>query len=225
VEVTGIYSLIRLLSSVFIFGDALQGVTMMVGLISIVAGALLALGQCDFKRMLAYSTTSQVGYMLLGFSCATPLGVMAAIFHLFNHAAFKSLLFLNAGVVEHSTGTRNMDKLGGLSTKMPVSATASAVAGLSMAGVPPFSGFWSKLLIVIALWTSRHYTPAVIAILASLLTLGYVLSMYRRVFFGKVQEGLEQIKEVGFGLLLPQIILAVIIIAVGLVCPWVLRWK
>jgi multicomponent Na+:H+ antiporter subunit D len=66
VEVTGIYSLIRLLSSVFIFGDALQGVTMMVGLISIVAGALLALGQCDFKRMLAYSTTSQVGYMLLG---------------------------------------------------------------------------------------------------------------------------------------------------------------
>jgi multicomponent Na+:H+ antiporter subunit D len=118
-----------------------------------------------------------------------------------------------------------MDKLGGLSTKMPVSATASAVAGLSMAGVPPFSGFWSKLLIVIALWTSRHYTPAVIAILASLLTLGYVLSMYRRVFFGKVQEGLEQIKEVGFGLLLPQIILAVIIIAVGLVCPWVLRWK
>jgi multicomponent Na+:H+ antiporter subunit D len=225
VEITGIYALIRLVSSVFVFDNSLKSVTMLVGAISIVAGALLALGQQDFKRMLAYSTTSQVGYMLLSFGCGTALGTAAALFHLFNHAAFKSLLFLNAGAVELQTGTRNMDRLGGLAAKMPVTGTTSVVAGLSMAGVPPFSGFWSKLLIVIALWVSGHYTYAVIAILASILTLGYALSIQRRIFFGKVAEGLKDTREVDFGLLLPQVILAAIIVAVGLVSPWVLKWK
>lgn len=225
VETTGIYALIRLLSSVFVFDNSLKSVTMLVGAISIIAGALLALGQHDFKRMLAYSTTSQVGYMLLSFSCATPLGTAAAVFHLFNHATFKSLLFLNAGAVELQAGTRDMNRLGGLSAKMPVTGTASVVAGLSMAGVPPFAGFWSKLFIVIALWTSGHYTYAVIAILASILTLGYALSIQRRIFSGKVAEGLENIREVGFGLVLPQVILVAIIVAVGLVSPWVLKWR
>ncbi len=225
VETTGIYALIRLVSSVFVFDNSLKSVTMLVGAISIIVGALLALGQHDFKRMLAYSTTSQVGYMLLSFGCGTTLGIAAAVFHLFNHAVFKSLLFLNAGAVELQTGTRNMDRLGGLAAKMPVTGTASVVAGLSMAGVPPFSGFWSKLLIVIALWASGHYTYAVIAILASILTLGYVLSIQKRVFFGKVAEGLEDTREVSFGLLLPQVILVAIIVAVGLVSPWVLKWK
>lgn len=225
VEITGIYALIRLISSVFIFDNSLRSVTMLVGAISIIAGALLALGQRDFKRMLAYSTTSQVGYMLLSFGCGTALGTLAALFHLFNHAAFKSLLFLNAGAVELRTGTRDMNKLGGLAAKMPVTGLASAVAGLSMAGVPPFSGFWSKLLIVIALWASGNYTYAVIAILAGILTLGYVLSMQRRVFFGKVAVGLEDTREVNFGLLLPQVILVAIIVAVGLISPWALKWK
>lgn len=225
VETTGIYALIRLVSSVFVFDNSLKSVIMLAGAISIIIGALLALGQHDFKRMLAYSTTSQVGYMLLSFGCGTSLGISAAVFHLFNHAVFKSLLFLNAGAVEHQTGTRNMDRLGGLAAKMPVTGTASVVAGLSMAGVPPFSGFWSKLLIVIALWASGHYTYAVIAILASILTLGYALSMQRRIFFGKVAEGLENTREVDFGLLLPQVILVAIIVAVGLVSPWVLKWK
>ncbi len=225
VEITGIYALIRLISSVFVFDNSLRSVTMLVGAISIIVGALLALGQHDFKRMLAYSTTSQVGYMLLSFGCGTALGTAAALFHLFNHATFKSLLFLNAGAVELRTGTRDMNRLGGLATKMPVTGLASAVAGLSMAGVPPFSGFWSKLLIVIALWASGNYTYAVIAILASILTLGYALSIQRRIFSGKVAVGLENTREVDFGLLLPQVILVAIIVGVGLIFPWVLKWK
>jgi multicomponent Na+:H+ antiporter subunit D len=213
------------MGSVFVFDNSLKSITMLVGAISIIVGALLALGQHDFKRMLAYSTTSQVGYMLLSFGCGTALGAAAALFHLFNHATFKSLLFLNAGAVELRAGTRDMNRLGGLAAKMPVTGIASVVAGLSMVGVPPFAGFWSKLLIVIALWASGHYTYAVVAILASILTLGYVLSMQRRIFFGKVAEGLENIREVGFGLVLPQVILVAIIVAVGLVSPWVLKWK
>ena len=225
VEATGIYIMIRLLSPVFVYNGSLKDIVMLIGTVSIVAGALLALGQRDFKRMLAYSTTSQVGYMVLSLGCGTTLGIIAAVFHLFNHAVFKSLLFLNAGAVEHQTGTRDMDKLGGVATKMPVTGTASVIAGLSMAGIPPLSGFWSKLLIVIALWVSGYYIYAVIAILASLLTLGYVLLMQRKVFFGKLADGLENTKEVSFGLILPQVILVTIIIVVGLISPFILRWK
>ncbi len=225
VETTGIYALIRLLSSVFVFDNSLKSITMLAGAISIITGALLALGQHDFKRMLAYSTTSQVGYMLLGFGCGSALGTLSAFFHLFNHAVFKSLLFLNAGAVELRTGTRDMNRLGGLSAKMPVTGIASMAAGLSLAGVPPLAGFWSKLLIVIALWDSGHYAYSVIAILSSILTLGYVLSMQRKIFSGKVAEGLENTREVGFGLLLPQVILVAVIVAVGLVSPWVIKWK
>ncbi len=225
VEATGIYAIIRLLGPVFVYNSPLKDVVMLVGTISIVAGALLALGQKDFKRMLAYSTTSQVGYIVLSFGCGTALGIIAAVFHLFNHAAFKSLLFLNAGAVEHQTGTRDMDKLGGVAAKMPVTGTASVIAGLSMAGIPPLSGFWSKLLIVIALWASGYYTYAVLAILASVLTLAYTLMMQRKVFFGKLAVGLENTKEVSFGLILPQIILVTIIIIVGLISPFILTWK
>ena len=215
----GVYSLMRIVESVFGFNPSIQHVLMLVGTISIVLGALAALGQNDFKRMLAYSSISQVGYIILSFGCGTPLGIAGAIFHLFNHAVFKSLLFVNSASVEKATGTRNMDQLGGLSAKMPITGTSSVIACLSVAGVPPLSGFWSKLIIIIALWTAGHYTYAVIAVLASLLTLGYMLMIQRKVFWGKLKEGFESIREGGLGLTLPSIILAAITVVLGVLAP------
>ena len=219
----GVYTLIRLVSSVFGFDPGVKSVLMFIGALSIIVGAFAALGQHDFKRLLAYSSISQVGYIILGFGCGTPLGIAAAVFHLFNHAIFKSLLFVNSAALELQAGTRQMDKMGGLAQRMPVTGVTSLLACLSTAGMPPLSGFWSKLLIIMALWFSGHSAYAVIAVLASVLTLGYMLSLQNRVFFGKLNPELEAVKEASFGLLLPMLILAGIIVGLGVAFPFIIK--
>ena len=182
-KTVGVYALIRVVTLVFVFDSPIKYLILFVGAVSIVVGALAAMGQKDFKRMLAYSSISQVGYIVIGLGSGTPLGIFGAIFHLLNHSIFKSLLFVNAAAVEEQTGSRDMDSMSGLAAKMPVTGVTSVIACLSAAGIPPLSGFWSKLIIIIALWMSGYYVYAVIAILASVLTLSYMLSLQRRVFF------------------------------------------
>lgn len=222
-KVSGVYILIRLVVSVFCVSPVMQNVLMAVGLVSIIVGAVAAFGQNDFKRMLAYSSISQVGYIILALGCGTKLAVAAAIFHLFNHAIFKSLLFANAAAVEDRLGTMDMDAMGGLATKMPITGTTSVIGLLSIAGVPPLSGFWSKFMIVMALWISGNHAYAAAALLLSVVTLAYFLSMQRRVFFGKVSPAMEGVREAGFGFVLPVILLSIITVAVGLFFPWVLE--
>ncbi len=219
IKVTGLYPLIRIMNITGGGTEPIKQILMVIGAVSIVVGALGALGQNDIKRMLAFSSVSQVGYIVLAIGTGTALGVAAAVFHIFNHAIFKSQLFANAAAVEKQTGTRDMDKLGGLASKMPVTGGTSIVAMLSISGIPPLSGFWSKLLIIIALWQGAHYTYAFIAVIASVITLAYFLSFQRRVFFGKLTMGLENIKEAKFGLLLPAIILALLTLLIGLFFP------
>ena len=219
IKVTGLYPLIRIMDITGGGSEPIKQILMVIGAVSIVVGALGALGQNDIKRMLAFSSVSQVGYIVLAIGTGTALGIAAAVFHIFNHAIFKSQLFANAAAVEKQTGTRDMDKLGGLASKMPVTGGTSIIAMLSISGIPPLSGFWSKLLIIIALWQGAHYTYAFIAVIASVITLAYFLSFQRRVFFGKLTLGLENIKEAKFGLLLPAIILALLTLLIGLFFP------
>lgn len=227
-KTTGVYVLMRMFSWSFGLIGAepmkiLQGIIMLVGAMSIVFGAFAAITQKDFKRMLAYSSISQVGYIILALGINTPLGFAGAIFHIFNHAIFKSQLFANAAAIEKQTGTTDMDKLGGLTAKMPVTGFTSVIACLSTAGIPPFAGFWSKLVIIIALWQSGHIAYTFVAVLASLVTLGYFLSLQRRVFFGKLAEGFENLKEADFGIIFPAIVLAVITVMVGVLFPLVVN--
>ncbi|MDP2891521.1 MAG: proton-conducting transporter membrane subunit [Bacillota bacterium] len=221
-KVTGVYTIMRLITDVFSISSIMKTAFMVLGAVSIVIGALAAMRQDDFKRMLAYSSISQVGYIILSAGLGTPLGFAAALLHFFNHATFKSLLFVNAAAVESRSGTRQMSRLGGLASKMPITGGTSVVGFLSTAGVPPLSGFWSKLLIVIALWQAGAYFYAVVAVLASILTLAYFLIMQRRVFFGKLREGLESIREAGAAAVVPSLILAGITVLVGLLFPLVL---
>jgi multicomponent Na+:H+ antiporter subunit D len=220
-KTTGVYTLIRLVTTVLAFNSTLNMLLLIVGMVSIVVGALAALGQSDFKRMLAYSSISQVGYIILGLGAGTALGIVGSVFHLFNHSIFKSLLFVNAAAVEQQSGTRNMDKLGGISNKMPVTGTTSVVAFLSTAGIPPLAGFWSKLIIVVAVWQAGHSYYAALAVLASLITLAYFLSMQRRVFFGKLTAGLELLKEASPWIIISACILTLITIGVGVCIPWI----
>ena len=218
-KAAGVFTLIQVVRNVFAL-DSPSPILLTIGTISIAVGAFAALGQKDFKRMLAYSSISQIGYIVIGLGSANVIGVAGAIFHLFNHSVFKTLLFVNAAAVEKQSGTVDMDKLGGLSNKMPVTGFTSVLAFLSTAGVPPLSGFWSKLLIVLGVWQGGSPVVASIAILFSLVTLAYFLSMQRRVFFGKLAAGLEGIREADYRALVPAIVLAIITLVLGLTFPW-----
>jgi len=221
-KVSGVYVLMRMVVSVFGLNQALQDILMFLGCLSIVLGALAALGQTDFKRMLSYSSISQIGYIVLALGCGSSLAIAGAAFHILNHAIFKSLLFANATAVEEKTGNGSIEGLGGLAAKMPFTGITSLAAFLSTAGIPPFSGFWSKFIIVLALWQAGQYTYASIALLASVLTLAYFLILQRNVFFGKVASGLEGVREVRVGLIFPQVLLAVLTLGIGLFAPFFL---
>lgn len=221
-KVAGIYTVMRV---TMLFGStaSINNVLLLLGTLSILVGAFAALGQDNFKRMLAYSSISQVGYIILGVGAGTPLGMAAAVFHFFNHAIFKSLLFVNAAALGKETGTVSMSKMGGLAERMPITGTTSVIGILSAAGIPPLAGFWSKLLIIVALWQAGRYSYAAIAVFAGVVTLGYLLTMQRKVFFGKLSAGLDNVKEAGFGIVMPSVILASIVVLTGLLFPFILQ--
>ena len=225
IKVSGVYALTRIFFSVFGLepGGALSQALMILGAISIAVAAFLAIGQTDMKRMLAYSSISQVGYVVLGIGIGTPLGIAGGLFHLFNHALAKGLLFLNSGAVQQSTGTRNLDEMGGLAKRMPVTAATSLVGSLSIAGVPPLGGFWSKLLIIMALVQAGHGVLAVVAVLASVVTLWYYLIMQRKAFFGKLNEKWAAVKEAPFWMTAATVLLALLVIGSGIFFAAIIR--
>lgn len=221
-KTAGIYTIMRLFNDVFDKPPVIGKTLMAFGALSIVAGALAAIGQNDFKRMLAYSSISQVGYIILGASLGTTVGFAGALLHFFNHSTFKSLLFVNSTAVEMQTGTRDIRKLGGLASRMPITGGTSVIGFLSTAGIPPLSGFWSKFLIILALWQAGYYVYAVIALLASVLTLGYFLILQRKVFFGNLAEGFERLKEANPGITVPAAVLSAITVLLGILFPLVM---
>jgi len=220
-KVAGIYTLLRVITAVFGFDPALRAILLISGTVSILVGAFAAMGQNDMKRMLAYSSISQVGYIVVGFGTGTFLGIAGGVFHLFNHSIFKSLLFINSSVVQAKLGTTDMDKMGGLSSKMPVTGATSVIGTLSAAGIPPLSGFWSKLMIIVALWQSGNHTYSVIALLASVLTLAYLLIMQGKVFFGKLADGNDHLEDARPGIAAASIMLAAILVGSGIFFPFV----
>lgn len=194
----GVYTLCRIFYNVIGISPTISSILMFLGALSMVIGVFLAIGQWDFKRLLAYHSISQIGYVILGIGLGTPLGILGGLFHLFNHSIFKSLLFLNSGAVEYATGTRDLQKMGGLAQRMPVTGTTSLVASMSIAGIPPFNGFWSKLLIIIAAVQAERYGYAFWAVLASVLTLASFTKVMKYAFWGNLREKWSQIKEVPF---------------------------
>ncbi|MCK9430558.1 MAG: NADH-quinone oxidoreductase subunit L [Candidatus Omnitrophica bacterium] len=222
-KVTGIYVLMRLFSSVFVLKGSFHNLIMLIGVISIVFAALAAFRQDNIKRMLSYSSISQVGYIVLAIGCGTPLAILGAILHFFNHAIFKSLLFVNAAALEKKFGSTDVSIITGLGNQLPVTSATSLVGLLSTAGIPPLSGFWSKLIIIIALFNAQQFTYAWIALLASVLTLAYFLFMERNVFFIKTEAAPEGNDGVPFGIKFCEILLAAITIGVGLGFPFILN--
>jgi multicomponent Na+:H+ antiporter subunit D len=180
-----------------------------------VVGVFLAVGQWDMKRLFAYHSISQIGYVVLGLGLGTPLGIAGGLFHLMNHSVFKSLLFLNAGAVEHSTGTRRLKELGGVSRKMPVTTATSMVASMSIAGIPPFNGFWSKLMIVLACVEAEAYGMALCAVLVSLMTLASFLKVQKYGFFDSMKSAVKSARRAPVLMAISMILLAVLCLAMS----------
>ena len=216
IKALGVYVILRIFFNVFGMNIQLSWIFMILGCLSMVGGGLLAIKQEDFKRLLAYSSISQIGLIMLGVGCGNYWGILGALFHLFNHASFKALLFLNSGAVEYSTGTRELKKMGGLSKAMPFTGATSTIGSLSISGIPPLNGFWSKLFIIMGLVYAGRYVLAVITILVSVLTLAYYLKVQRYAFFGKLEESLEKVKEVPPLMCASMVALAIICIGVGI---------
>lgn len=222
-KLLGVYLLVRCVEDLFRPGEAMLSALMMLGAITIVGGGLMALVQRDLKRLFAYSSISQVGYMVLGIACFTPLGIAAALFHLVNNTVYKSCLFLCGGAVEQAAGTTDLDRLGGLGNAMPATFAVFAVAALSIAGIPPLSGFASKWMIyqgVIGVGESGGAGWIVwlaVAMVGSALTLAGIVKVLHAVFLCKPSPDLTRhtIHDADATMLVPMAVLATICITFG----------
>ncbi|MBX3549054.1 MAG: monovalent cation/H+ antiporter subunit A [Xanthobacteraceae bacterium] len=170
------------------------------GLVTFILGAFIAMFQQDLKGLLAYSTISHLGLITLLIGLDTPIGQVAAIFHIMNHATFKASLFMAAGIIDHETGTRDLRRLSGLWYYMPITATLAVVAAAAMAGVPLLNGFLSKEMFfaeTIEIHDNSLIDRALpyIVTVASMFTVAYSLRFIREVFFGPKPEALPRIPE------------------------------
>lgn len=213
-----LYALAR---TVNIFFPALPVLTVFgvaLGVFTMLLGVLLALTQDDLKRLLAYSSVSQMGYVLAGIALGTYLGAFGGLFHLLNHALFKALLFMAAGAIIYATGARRVSELGALSRRMPITAVCFFVGALSIAGFPPFNGFWSKLTVYLALADAGLWWAAGLAVLASILTMVALVRPAYRLFWAPAPAdaiALETTREVPAGLWIPMAALAVACLLLG----------
>jgi multicomponent Na+:H+ antiporter subunit D len=184
IKVLGIYALTRIFYNIFGMTPAISTALLTFAVLSMVVGSFMAFGQTDLKRLFAYSSISQIGYIALGLGVGTPLAIMGALFHLFNHSIFKSLLFLSSGSIERLTGTRDMQKIRGVIAKSPVTGYTTLVGALSICGMPPFGGFWSKLIIIYACVRAGRFGLAATAVFVAILTLAYYVKSLTPVLFG-----------------------------------------
>ena len=193
------------------------------GIVTMIYGGLMALAQTDIKRLLAYSSISQMGYIFFGLGVYSSMGATGALFHVVNHAICKSLLFMCAGAIMHRTGIRNITKLGGLADKMPITCAASFIGALSLAGTPPLNGFWSEWMIFSGGISSGKILLTTVAIVSTAITAGYYLWFLWRVFFGTTPKKLENTREPSWLMRVPIIVLAAIAVIVGIWPDIVLR--
>ncbi|MEF8858944.1 MAG: hydrogen gas-evolving membrane-bound hydrogenase subunit E [Halolamina sp.] len=193
------------------------------GLLTMTVTAILAVGATDIKELLAYSTASHLGLIVAGFGFAEAIGGEAGSFHILNHASFKAALFLVAGIIAHEAGTRKIKQLGGLRTELPITAAVATVASLSMAGVPPFNGFYSKELLFDAAWEfGAHYggltwLAPVIAVFGSVFTFLYSIR-FLMLFWGEKTDHVAEthVHSPGLALLAPPALLGGIVAFISL---------
>jgi proton-translocating NADH-quinone oxidoreductase chain M len=189
------------------------------GVISAFYGAMTALAENDIKRIVAYSSISHMGFVLFGLSLFPSVeGIVGTVLHLINHAASKGLLFLNAGAIMKQTGVRDIREMGGLASKMPLTAISTAISSFSIAGIPAFACFMSEFLIFMGGIQaggidSFYYITTALMIVATVFSLAYVLRLFWRVFLEAPK--IEKVKKAPILMAIPMVVLAVVVVILG----------
>lgn len=237
-KLLGVFLLFITCHQLFAMNFTVSVILLAAGAFTALAGIYMAFNQRDMRRFLAYSTVSQMGYMVLGIAAGTAIGVAGAVLHMLNNTIYKSALFFTGGAVEKETGSSSFDRLGGLSKHMPLTFAGALVASLSIAGVPPFSGFASKWMIYQGLfqrlanptletWVRACFAGAmVLAMFGSALTLAAYMKFIHSVFLGQPspQAG-KAPRETNIWGLAPVGLLAALCVVFGLFAYTVpLRW-
>lgn len=219
--VAGVYLVARLFPVYEVYApDVLHGIAY-VGAFTSLFAAVIACVQTDIKRVLAFSTISQIGFMMValgvsGYGAHEGLGYMASMFHLFTHAMFKALLFLGAGSVIHAVHSNEMNHMGGLRKYMPITNWTFLIACLAIAGIPPFSGFFSKDEILSACYEFSPYMGGVMTFIAGL-TAFYMFRLYFNIFWGKEHKHAHTPHESPFAMAFPLVFLAGVTVVAGFI--------
>jgi formate hydrogenlyase subunit 3/multisubunit Na+/H+ antiporter MnhD subunit len=215
----GVYAIIRILLGSFsqIIAST-STILSILAVLSMLYGGLMALSQTDIKRLLAYSSISQMGYVFFGLSTAAlyGYGFNGGLFHAMNHALCKGLLFLIAGAIIHQTHTRNIDELGGLIHKMPIISICAILAALSLAGAPPLAGFWSEGLLLKGSVYAGKNVISLIASLTTIITVGYYMRFIWKIFLGSMQKDLNNVKDEGSTIIVSLLFLMILVIVLSL---------
>jgi formate hydrogenlyase subunit 3/multisubunit Na+/H+ antiporter MnhD subunit len=181
----GVYVFARLLVATFVIDAAWHEVVPVIAAVSALVSAGAALVSTDLKRIVAYSTVSQLGFILLGLSVDSRMAVGGGLLYILMHSVAKGGLFLCAGIVEHQTHTKDVRKLGGLARTMPVTAASFALCGLSVMGIPPFGGFFGKYLVIGGALDGGQVAVALVFVAGSFLTILYLFRAFTMVFLGE----------------------------------------
>ena len=222
---SGLYAIIRLCYFLFQVMDkgTMQFLLVFLGCVSMLVCVTMALAQHDFKRLLAFHSISQIGYVLTAIGLATALGLSAGLYHAMNHTIFKGLLFLAAGAVMHQTGTGDLDRLGGLAKKMPHTTVMFLIGAFSISGLPPFNGFASKWMIYQAIYQKAVESgnflfvfALIAALVTSVLTLASFVKVSQSVFFGQLSVEFENTEEAPIGMRIAMGLLAALCVITGL---------
>jgi multicomponent Na+:H+ antiporter subunit D len=224
------YVLIRIMLTVFEPSYSLKVVPIgtllsWLGAAAILIGSVYAIAQTDLKRMLAYSSVANIGYIVLGLGLANRMGLIGGLFHILNHAFMKATLFLVAGGIMYKMGMRNIYRFHGLRWKMPLTMAAFTIASMSMVGIPPTAGFFSKLYLILGAIEAKQYVFIAVILISSLLNAVYFFKVIELAYFkpadSKPGEGGSAAVKIGrdempWSMLAPALVVAAGIILVGL---------
>lgn len=223
-KLLGIYLLARISLNLFVMNQGMNMFLMLIGAFTIIAAVMMALVQHNMKKLLGYHAVSQVGYMVLGIGTGNPIGIAGGLFHMLNNAIYKSCLFFTSGNVERQAHTVELDKLGGLAKGMPVTYICALIASLSISGIPPFNGFFSKWMIyqgVVENFPQGKLIGAFclsVAMFGSGLTLASFMKLLHAVYLGRPTEKIaqEDPQEAPRTMLIPIIILSSLCVIFGI---------
>ncbi|MCK4929181.1 MAG: cation:proton antiporter [Methanosarcinales archaeon] len=217
----GVYGMLRVFF--LIFRDALpmfQPIIILMALATIMIGAVSAVGQTDVKRMLAYSSVGQIGYVFLGIGMGSAVTIAASLVYLVNHAIAKSMLFLTSGNIIHHAGTRDMHKMGGMIKTAPIMASVFLIGAMSISGIPPMGGFIAKFMLFKAGIQEEFYLPVAFALFFAVFTLFYMMRAWMKMFWGTSNDAEAHDDDPSHAssllMIIPIIILAIFVVVLGL---------